>query len=94
MRKSLLLIISLTVLALVLSSAGKRQKHLFMVGDSTMADKTELDISPERGWGQLFPTYLTDKIVVENHAMNGRSTKSFQDEGRWAEVLKRIRAIS
>lgn len=90
MRKSLLLILSVAAMAVVLCSAGKRQKHLFMVGDSTMADKTELEISPERGWGQLFPTYLTDKIVVENHAMNGRSTKSFQDEGRWAEVLKRM----
>ena len=62
-----------------------------MIGDSTMADKTELDISPERGWGQLFPTYLTEDIIVENHAMNGRSTKSFLDEGRWDSVTSRIR---
>lgn len=56
-----------------------------------MADKTELDASPERGWGQLFPTYLTGNIVIENHAKNGRSTKSFLEEGRWNEVLKRIK---
>ena len=61
-----------------------------MVGDSTMADKTELDISPEVGWGQVFPTFLNDKIVVQNHAMNGRSTNSFQKEGRWQVVLDRI----
>ena len=71
-------------------SAGKKQKKLFMVGDSTMADKTELDISPERGWGQLFPTYLSDEIIVENHAMNGRSTKSFRTEHRWDSVLVRV----
>lgn len=56
-----------------------------------MADKTELDASPERGWGQLFPTYLTGNIVIENHAKNGRSTKSFLEEHRWEEVLKRIK---
>lgn len=75
---------------LTLTSAGPKQKRFFMIGDSTMADKTELDISPERGWGQLFPTFLTDDVIVENHAMNGRSTKSFVAEGRWAVVLDRI----
>lgn len=85
-------ILSILALAstIVLLSAGKRPVHLFMIGDSTMADKTELTISPERGWGQLFPTYLKDGIVVENHAMNGRATKSFVDEGRWQVVLDRI----
>lgn len=75
---------------LVLGSAGNKQKRLFMVGDSTMADKTELEISPERGWGQLFPTYLSEDVIVENHAMNGRSTKSFIAEGRWDSVLVRM----
>lgn len=70
-------------------AAGRRPVTLFMVGDSTMADKTELEISPERGWGQLLPSYLQGNIVVQNHAMNGRSTKSFIDEGRWDEVLRR-----
>lgn len=88
--KKLLSLITLVAMMLVMTSADKKKVTLFMVGDSTMADKTELEISPERGWGQLFPTYLTDKIVVQNHAMNGRSTKSFQDEGRWQVVLNRI----
>lgn len=90
MKKSILSIALLALVAVFFASAGKKPVTLFMVGDSTMADKTELDASPERGWGQLFPTYLTGNIVVENHAKNGRSTKSFIDEGRWAEVLKRV----
>lgn len=89
MRKTIC-ILSLICLALVLTSARRRPITLFMVGDSTMADKTELDASPERGWGQLFPTFLTSDVRVENHAMNGRSTKSFVDEGRWKVVLDRI----
>lgn len=82
--------LSILVATMCLLSAGKRPVTLFMCGDSTMADKTELDISPERGWGQLFPSYLKGNIVVQNHAMNGRSTKSFIDEGRWQVVLDRM----
>ena len=90
MKKTLLLSACMAAICLLFVAANKRPVTLFMVGDSTMADKTELDISPERGWGQLFPSYLTGNIVVENHAMNGRSTKSFRDEGRWQVVLDRI----
>jgi len=80
---------SIVLLLLLCVAAQKRPVTIFMVGDSTMADKTELEISPERGWGQLLPTYLQGNIVVQNHAMNGRSTKSFLDEGRWDEVMRR-----
>lgn len=85
--KRLFTLFSLCALLLLTTSAGKKKVTLYMVGDSTMADKTELEISPERGWGQLFPSYLTDNIRVANHAMNGRSTKSFVDEGRWQVIL-------
>ena len=90
MKKTILLSACMAALCLLFVAANKRPVTLFMVGDSTMADKTELDISPERGWGQLFPSFLTGNIIVENHAMNGRSTKSFRDEGRWQVVLDRI----
>jgi lysophospholipase L1-like esterase len=64
---------------------------LFLIGDSTMADKPLIPANPERGWGQLLPMYFRDGVRVENHAMNGRSTKSFLDEGRWATVTNRLR---
>lgn len=82
--------LAMMAVAMIFMAAKNKSITLFMCGDSTMADKTELEISPERGWGQLFPSFLTDGVVVENYAMNGRSTKSFIDEGRWAYVLDRI----
>ncbi len=88
--KKVFRILIVAAIMLIAPSASKKQVTLFLVGDSTMADKTELDISPEVGWGQVFPTFLNGKIVVQNHAMNGRSTKSFQTEGRWQVVLDRI----
>ena len=91
MRKYLIASVVCAIL-FSLTGASKRPITLFMVGDSTMADKTELEASPERGWGQLFPSFLdTTKVCVQNHAKNGRSTRSFLAEGRWDEVKNRIR---
>ena len=64
---------------------------IFMIGDSTMADKNMTGENPERGWGQMLPGYLTEDVRVDNHAQNGRSSKSFIDEGRWDKVLSLIK---
>ena len=63
--------------------------RIYMIGDSTMADKPLAD-NPERGWGQLFPQFFTNEVQIKNHAVNGRSTKSFIKEGRWDSVLKNL----
>src|SRR5690606_34915295 len=70
----------------------KEEITFFMVGDSTMADKPYSGSNPEKGWGQVFPLYFKEGIRFENHAKNGRSTKSFRDEGRWKKVMKRIKS--
>ena len=64
---------------------------IFMCGDSTMANKPLFPAQPERGWGQLLPLYFKESVRIENLAMNGRSSKSFRDEGRWQPVLDRLR---
>mgnify|MGYP001082440099 CR=1 FL=1 len=64
---------------------------VFMIGDSTMANKPLKKENQERGWGQMLPVYLQGKIKVDNHAVNGRSSKSFIDEGRWDNVMSLIR---
>ncbi|MGO8836599.1 MAG: rhamnogalacturonan acetylesterase [Limisphaerales bacterium] len=64
---------------------------IFMVGDSTMADKPVIPANPERGWGQILPMYFQDNVRIENHAVNGRSSKSFIDQDRWATVTNRLR---
>lgn len=64
---------------------------VFMIGDSTMANKPLAKENQERGWGQMLPVYLQGKIKVDNHAVNGRSSKSFIDEGRWDKVMELIR---
>jgi lysophospholipase L1-like esterase len=44
---------------------------IFLVGDSTMADKPVIPPNPERGWGQMLPMYFKDGVRIENHAVNG-----------------------
>ena len=64
---------------------------LFLIGDSTMADKPLIPANPERGWGQMLPMFFQREVRIENHAVNGRSTKSFLDEGRWKTVTNRLK---
>lgn len=63
--------------------------RVLLAGDSTMANKP-LDL-PERGWGMILPEFFRDPAMVRNHAVNGRSTKSFIDEGRWQALLDEVR---
>lgn len=64
---------------------------VFMIGDSTMANKPLDKENQERGWGQMLPIYFTGAVKIDNHAVNGRSSKSFVDEGRWAAVMEKLR---
>jgi len=57
-----------------------------MIGDSTMADKDPKTV-PETGWGQVLQSFFKDTMKISNHAKNGRSSKSFVDEGLWQVVL-------
>jgi DNA sulfur modification protein DndE len=81
-------VISLTCFAFILPN---NKPTIFLIGDSTCANKP-LDDNPERGWGQLFPDYFTNEVEVQNHAVNGRSTKSFITEHRWDTVMHRLKA--
>jgi DNA sulfur modification protein DndE len=63
---------------------------VFLCGDSTMADKLPVD-KPETGWGMVLPEYFNEAVQVQNHAVNGRSTKSFINEGRWQKVINQVK---
>lgn len=62
---------------------------LYMLGDSTMANKPRLDL-PERGWGHLFAEFIIPPARLENRALNGRSSKSFIAEKHWDAVVKSL----
>jgi pectinesterase len=64
-------------LAAMTSSAAVK---IALVGDSTVND--------QGGWGKGFSGSFSTEVEVSNFALNGRSSKSFRDEGSWAPVLK------
>ena len=52
-----------------------------LVGDSTVTD--------DSGWGAGFQQLALEGVEVINLAANGRSSKSYLDEGRWKDALAR-----
>ena len=73
------------LMAGIVLSASSFTVHL--MGDSTMADKDiKGGANPERGWGMMLPGFVDGDVRVVNYAQNGRSTKSFIDEGLWDKV--------
>jgi lysophospholipase L1-like esterase len=79
--RNLLLLVLPLIASVVTVHAAPR---IYMIGDSTMANKP-LNL-PERGWGMALGAFFQEGVTVENHAVNGRSTRSFIDEGRWEKV--------
>jgi lysophospholipase L1-like esterase len=61
---------------------------LFIVGDSTVHNPSK----GERGWGDVIGKYFdTNRIRVENHALGGRSSRTFITQGWWDKVLTNSR---
>ena len=58
---------------------------VYYIGDSTVA-RNNIHSYPQTGMSQALALYLTERVRIESHAKNGRSTKSFLDEGRFEPV--------
>lgn len=86
-KLTLLLLCALTLCAFTLQD---EEITLWMMGDSTMAIK-DPNKYPETGWGVPFATLFKSSVQVKNKAKNGRSTRSFINEGRWQEIYDQLR---
>lgn len=63
---------------------------IYIAGDSTAQTYNYATAYPQTGWGQVFADYFSDEITVENRAMGGRSSKSFDNDGRLDKILSEI----
>lgn len=92
MKRIRFLIIPLLLVVFFLSAFKEDNKiRIFMIGDSTMANKDIRGGKLERGWGMMLKNFFTDDVVVDNRALNGRSSKSFIAEGHWQKVVEQIK---
>ena len=83
-----LLLSGVTGTALAASSAPQR---IFIAGDSTAATYGA-ERAPQAGWGQKLSQWTAEGWDVRNHAVGGRSTRSFIDEGRLDAIASEIGA--
>lgn len=60
-------------------------KKIFYIGDSTV-QLNKIHTYPQTGMSQALVRYTSEEVLVLPHGKNGRSTKSFLDEGRFAPV--------
>jgi lysophospholipase L1-like esterase len=81
-----LILFSTAFLLLAFSMPDKKRIKIFLAGDSTMSIK-ETRFYPETGWGMPFVYFWDSTVTVINKAKNGRSTKSFINEGLWQSIM-------
>lgn len=63
---------------------------VFIAGDSTVQTYDPF-WKPQAGWGQMIQRYFTSGVAFNNHAIGGRSSKSFVVEGRLDTILRGIK---
>ena len=77
------------VILIALLSFQKKNISVWMAGDSTMSIK-QVKAYPEIGWGMPFSYFFDSTVKVENHAKNGRSTKTFISEKLWQGIIDNL----
>jgi lysophospholipase L1-like esterase len=81
-------LLKITLVLLITAFAGlafvnQQKPTIYLIGDST----THNSDKETWGWGSIIPNYFDlSKISIQNHAMAGRSTRTFIKEGRWNKV--------
>src|SRR6187549_2267411 len=81
-------------LAVLLGSAQqqKQKPTLWLIGDSTVKNGNGKGENGLWGWGDfLYESFDTTTLHIENRARGGRSSRTYQTEGLWDDVLKRIK---
>lgn len=91
------LIKKLSILCLALLffnfTAKKQNKPtIYTVGDSTVKNGAGKGDGGLWGWGDFIGQFLdTTKVKIENHALGGTSSRTFQDKGLWQAVYKKLK---
>ncbi|MGM7724637.1 rhamnogalacturonan acetylesterase [Metabacillus sp. Hm71] len=66
----------------------KNRRRIFLAGDSTV--QAYQKDSNQGGWGEFLTHFLPEEIQVLNHAIGGRSSKTFVEEGRLQMLLEEM----
>ncbi|WP_304608804.1 cellulose binding domain-containing protein [Glycomyces amatae] len=81
-----------TALAGVLATGAPSQAQdedgvtVYLASDSTVQTYDPY-YEPQAGWGQVIDRYFDDEVTIANHAIGGRSSRSFVEQGRLDAIL-------
>ena len=64
-----------------------KQVKIVILGDSTVQTYND-DDAMTAGWGQYIQKYFNENVELRNHAIAGRSTKTFIEQGHLDTALK------
>ena len=72
---------------------AKNDKPVFyIIGDSTVRNGDGSGKNSQWGWGSFLADHFdTNKISIRNHAIGGRSSRTFINEGRWDNILSKLK---
>ncbi|MBG47739.1 MAG: rhamnogalacturonan acetylesterase [Pseudozobellia sp.] len=92
MRLRILPVILLAGLFILSCSTNSNKKPvLYTVGDSTVKNGQGDGAGGLWGWGEFINQFLdSTKIKVENHALGGTSSRTYQDKGLWDSVYNKL----
>lgn len=84
------IVLGLVLVVLFVRTAPLTKIAVYLIGDSTMSTK-DVNAYPETGWGMPFAHFFDSTVTVENHAKNGRSTRTFISENRWQPIVDKLK---
>ena len=69
-----------------------KKPTFYIIGDSTVRNGDGRGSNQQWGWGSFMSLHFdTSKINIRNHAIGGRSSRTFITEGRWDSILVRLK---
>ena len=70
----------------------KDKPVLYIIGDSTVKNGSGTGSDKLWGWGSfMMEQFDTSIIDVQNHAIGGRSSRTFITDGRWEKILSTLK---
>jgi rhamnogalacturonan acetylesterase len=84
---SLLLLVTIASFTLI-----DTKPTLYIIGDSTVKNGDGTGKGSQWGWGSVVDAYFdTNRIGIRNHAIGGRSSRTFITDGRWDKILETLK---
>ncbi|MES2649033.1 MAG: rhamnogalacturonan acetylesterase [Bacteroidota bacterium] len=84
--------IGLLLFSLLCLGFYRQKPTLYIIGDSTVKNGDGSGKNGQMGWGSLIDAFFdTARLSIENHAIGGRSTRTFISDGRWDKIMNTLK---